>query len=109
MSWDSNAPLHFKLGSVAMWHALTDRTTVRNNLTLQVLSNSFARMEGVCAGVRNEFEDMTSRTLPATFLARRAAEEAQERAISRERKRIVRRERRRIQYLIKMKYRSPYE
>ena len=76
MSWTSNAPLHFKLGSVAMYNALLGRRTVDlKSPTLGILKASFDRMVGVNAGIVNEFEEMTSRALPASLQACRDRED----------------------------------
>ena len=76
MSWTSNAPIHIKFGTVAIWNALTGRKSVNlMSPTLGILKASFDRMTGVNAGIVNEFEEMTSRSLPQTFQDRRAREE----------------------------------
>ena len=76
MSWTSNAPLHFKLGSAAMWHALTARRAVDlMSPTLGILKASYDRMTGTQHGIVNEFEEMTWHSLPQTFQDRRAREE----------------------------------
>ena len=75
MSWTSNAPIHVKLGTVALWNALTGRQAVElKSPTLGILKASFERMTGVNAGIVNEFEEMTSRSLPQTFQERAARE-----------------------------------
>ena len=72
MSWDSNAPIHFKLGSIALWNLLTQKRAIdAQSPTLGLLKSSFERMANVTHGVRNEFEDMTTRPLPTTLARRR--------------------------------------
>lgn len=76
MSWTSNAPIHVKLGTVALWNALTGRQAVElKSPTLGILKASFDRMVGVNAGIVNEFEEMTSRALPASLQACRDRED----------------------------------
>lgn len=68
MSWTSNAPIRFKLGTIALWNLLTQKRTIdAQSPTLGLLKSSFERMADVTPGVTNEFEDMTTRPLPTTL------------------------------------------
>lgn len=72
MSWTSNAPIRFKLGTIALWNLLTQKRTIdAQSPTLGLLKSSFERMADVTPGIINEFEDMTTRPLPTTLERRK--------------------------------------
>jgi hypothetical protein len=73
MSWDSNAPIRFKLGTIALYNLLTQRRAIdAQSPTLGLLKAGFERLAEVHAySVRNEFLDMTTRPLPTNLERRR--------------------------------------
>lgn len=56
MSWNSNAPIRFKLGTVAIWNLL-NRRVVKNDVSLGVLRGAAPAF----------FEDLISAPTPATL------------------------------------------
>lgn len=56
MSWTSNAPIHFRLGTIALWNCLT-RRVVKNDTTLDLLKKAAPAL----------FEDLINSPTPATM------------------------------------------
>jgi hypothetical protein len=75
MSWTNNQSIRFRLGTVALYNILTQPVVDATNPALGLLKASFERMAGVHAGIENEFEEMTTRELPATLVACRRRKE----------------------------------
>lgn len=57
MSWNSNAPIHFKLGTTALWNLLTRRVVDGSNPTLGLLKETAPAL----------FEDLIQSPTPATM------------------------------------------
>lgn len=58
MSWTTNAPIRFQLGTIALWNLFFKRGVVNgNDPALQLIKQAAPK----------QFEDLTSAPLPATM------------------------------------------
>lgn len=60
MSWNTNAPIRFKLGTVAIWNLLTRRVVKGSDKTLSLLKERAPAL----------FEDLVKSPTPATMEGR---------------------------------------